>query len=385
MTKLSFSKDRLLEARDIRERWYNGEKTERLPFVFSVSDAGNKNLLGANPYNYIEMCASSKTAVEGVILSLQHQLSTFPDCDYLPILDVYYLGQGILAAIYGAEQYIVEKDPPFTKGRIFNNIYETVNLSNDFDIENTVWGRKLKEHVERFVDATDGQIPVGPPDYQSPYGTATKLLHNEELMMAMYDEPELTHQFLERITDGIIKLSDAMQKWAGADNYVHNRSNPIPGKCGCILWDDYISVITPSLHIEFCAPCNRRLYDTYGYGHLHTCGPYFPGYMDACLACSPRSMDISIMRGMSKSKEDVMDFLDITNKNGIRLFGNLGVTDSSIFENKWTQPDREFLETCIKCGWMPSGSGTYEEGLALKKQTEDIYRSHIEPPAKKIL
>jgi len=371
MKKLSFSKDRLAEARDIRERWYNGEKTERLPYVFTVNP-GNGAAAAPKPPNFRAMCADGKTAVESAIDNMQYQLDTFPDCDYLPVFDFAYLGQGILASMYGAVQYVVDNQPPFTEGRLFGDIYETEKLSNDFEPESTEWGRKLKEHVERFIDATGGQIPVGAPDYQSPYGTATKLMPNEELMMAMYDEPELTRQFLERITDGIIKLSDAMRRWAGADNYACNRSNPIPGKCGAILWDDYISVITPKLHTEICAPCNKRIFETFGQGHLHTCGPYFPGYIDACLACEPRSMDVTIMRGMSHVKQDMLDFLSITEQRGIRLFGGLRITDKSIFDNDWQDVDDAFVKAFIKGGWMPTGSGTYEAGLEFKKMVETV-------------
>ena len=366
MKKLTFSKDRMAEARDIRERWYRHEITDRIPFTFSVHAPFANSWMGNNPYNFKEMCESSKKAVEGMILSMQHQFDTFPDCDYLPAMTLYYMGEGILAAIYGAEQYLVERDPPYTKGRLFSDIYDTQNISNDFEIEDTEWGKILKEHVLCFMDATNGDIPVGPPDYQSPYGTATKLMPNEDLMIAMYEEPELVHNFMGHVTDGIIKLTEAMEKWVGTDLYAKNLSNPIPGKCGFLIWDDYISVITPKLHMEFCAPYNRRLFEKYGGGHLHTCGPYFPGYIDSCLACNPDSMDISIMRGMGKTREDMYEFLKITKERNMRLFGWLGSNDEHVFNNAWQNPDDEMIQTFIKGGWMPTGSGTYEEGLAFK-------------------
>ena len=372
MKKLNYSKDRLAEARDIRERWYNHEPVERLPFSFSVNAPFANSWMGGNPYNFKEMCDSSKKAVEGIILSMQHQFDTFPDCDYLPAMILFYMGEGILASLYGAKQLVVERDPPYTEGRLFVDIYEAQNLSNDFEIEDTEWGKKLKEHVECFMDATNGEIPVGPPDYQSPYGTATKLMPNEELMIAMYDEPELVHNFLQHVTDGIIKLTEAMEKWVGPGLYAKNLSNAIPGKCGFMIWDDYISVLTPSLHTEFCAPQNRRLYKKYGGGHLHTCGPYFPGYIDACLACSPDSMDVSIMRGMGKTREDMLTFVDITKKHDIRLFGNISTNDVHVFNDAWKNPDDEMFFTFINGGWMPNGSGTYEEGLMFKDKIMNI-------------
>lgn len=361
----------MAEARDLRARWYNGEKTERIPFVYSLAEQQLKpsqSMRSAdNPHTFREMCEDGRKAVDWQIACMQRQFDGFPDCDYLPAMNLYYLGEGILAAIYGAEQFLVDEYPPFTKGRIYPTIEATMAISNEIEIEDTVWGRILKEHVEMFVDASGGEIPVSMPDYQSPYGTATKLAPNEELMLAMYDAPELVHQFLSTITDGIIRLISALERWVGKDLVAHNLSNPIPGKSGIILWDDYISVLNPELHKEFCAPYNIKLFERYGYGHLHTCGPYFPAFIDACLACSPRSMDVSIMRNMGKTKADMLEFLAITSKRNIRLFGSLDTNDESIFSEGGCPPDRELIETFVRGGFFPGGAGTREEGEDFRK------------------
>jgi len=362
---LNYNKERVAEAYDLRLRWYKGEKTERIPFTFTVMPEKTTGMVApGNPYNFKEMCEDTKKAVDGIISSMQYQFDNFSDCDYLPVMNTSYLGQGILAAIYGSEQVLDENYPPFSNRRYFNDIYEAAELSNDFDFAETKWGRILKEHIECFVDSTSGQIPVGVADYQSPYGTATKLMPNEELMLAMYDEPELVHKFFEKVTEGIIKLVRAMESWVGAENIAHNVSNPIPGECGLSLWDDYISVITPDLHMEFCRPCNIKLFEIFGKGHLHTCGPYFPKYIDACIACSPRSMDTGIMRGFGKTKEDMLEFLRIAGENDILIFGSLDTNDVHIFNDEWKKPEPSFVEEFIKGGYMPSGAGTYEEGLA---------------------
>ena len=139
------------------------------------------------------------------------------------------------------------------------------------------------------------------------------------------------------------------------------------------MWDDYISVINPEMHKKFCVPCNKRIFEKYGRGHLHTCGPYFPKFIDACLACEPRSMDIGIMRGMNQTKDDLLAFLDITVENNIRLLGNLKVSEkNSIFDDSWVKIDNAFLETFVRGGWMPTGEGSYEEGLIFKKTIESI-------------
>ena len=378
MMNLNYDKERVAIASDLRKRWYKGEKTERTPFVFTVTSKQSEGMVGAGSrYNFQEICEDAKKAVEWTISSIQNQFDNFPDCDFLPVMNPYYLGQGILAAIYGSEQVLDKNYPPFSNRRLYSTIYEAAEISNDFEIEKTTWGQILKEHIELFIETTGGQIPVGVADYQSPYGTATKLMPNEELMLAMYDEPELVHKFFSGVTDGIINLIRAMERWIGVENIAHNVTNPIPGECGLSLWDDYISVITPGLHMEFCGPYNRKLFDVFGSGHLHTCGPYFPGYIDACIACKPRSMDVTIMRGMGKTKEDILAFLKITKENDILLFLGLETNDEHIFNDEWKKPGPELVKTFIEGGYMPSASGTYEEGLAFKKMIEDIDRGAI--------
>ena len=375
--KLKYSKDRIMEARDIRARWYNHEKTERVPYVFTVGHPVVNAWFLANPYNFRDMCSDGKKAVEAHLLCFQHQFDTFPDCDFLPYMNFYYLGEGILASMYGAKQLVDDLNPPFTEGRFFKDIYETEKIDNDFEVESTEWGAILKNHIELFLDVTDGEIPVGMPDYQSTYGTATKLMPNEDLMMAMYDEPELVHKFFNNITSGIIKLIETLEKWVGKDNLAYNVQNPIPGKCGLTIWDDYISVVTPKLHTEFCAPCTIRLYERFGYGHLHTCGPYFPGYIDACLACLPRSMDISIMRNKEKSKEDIYKLLSITESKNIRLFGDLTSYESCIFEGEGVPPDEEMIKRFIAGGHMPSSGGTVEDGEKFKQMILNLPKGYF--------
>ncbi|MCL2477861.1 MAG: hypothetical protein FWF22_00060 [Treponema sp.] len=374
MEKLKYNRERIARARELRMRWYDGEKTERTPFVYTVSPAKAKSYWRpGNPYTISEMIADSAKAVDSAILINQYHFDTFPDCDYLPVMSLGYLGEGILPAMYGAKQFITDKNPPFTEGRLFKDIYEAQRLSNDLDFEKTEWGRILKEHITRFIDATGGEIPVSVADHQSPYGLATKLVPNDELMLAMYDAPELVHNFLSVITDGIIKLVKTMEHWIGPENLAMNPNNPIPGKGGIIIWDDFVSVLNPELHMEFCVPCNKKLFTRFGRGHLHTCGPYFPTFINACLACEPRSMDVSIMRGMTKSRNDLISFINITKEKNIRLFSQLEINDSSIFEKETHQEaDFELLAMYVKNGYLPVSGGSYENGIKFRETVARI-------------
>lgn len=374
--KLTYSKDRVAEAREIRTKWYRGEKVERNPFQFIVR-ADVWRVGNANPYSFREVNEDPWKAVHGQMLSMQHCFDTFPDCDYLPVFTLDHLGEGVLPSMYGARQMVVDDNQPFTEGRVMRDIYDIEKLPKKVDVENSEWGKILKEQILCFLDATHGEIPVSVADHQSPYGIATKLLPNEELMYAMYDEPALVHQLMDIVTNGIIDLIETMKGWVGEDLLVTNTYNPIPKTSGLILYDDYVSVLSPALHKAFCAPYNIRLFEKYGYGHLHTCGPYFPGYLDACIACKPRSLDVSIMRDTNKTRADLLAFRRITAEHNILLlsgpgYNDLKIFDQSIFDNVYENADFDLYLEYARYGHYMSALGTYEEGLAFRRLVDRV-------------
>ena len=368
---LKIDRDRIAEARDRCTKYYHKQKVDRLPFTYH---SGTPN---CPSYSYGDLIRDPDKMVERTIASINAQTEAFPDTDYLPQLGLAHLGEGVVASMFGAEQYVVEDNPPFTKGRVMNTIYDLDKLPRRIDPEKDGWGPKIKELCEKFLDAVQGEVPVSVSDHQSPYGSATKICNNEELMLAMYDEPEMVHEFFDIVTTGIEDTIDAMEKWCGSNCLAKNVSLPVPGENGVIIWDDYISVVTPALHMEFCAPYNRRLYKKYGTGHLHTCGPYFPGYIDACLNCKPISLDLVIMTGMARSKEDMIKFRKITKEEGIILMGSPDYTSNHIFDAKWGEKDDEYMHYMADGGLFYGEGGAKENGAARTKHWQDLTRDLV--------
>jgi len=370
--KLKIDRDRIAEARDRSAKYYHKQKVDKLPFRYFSGTPDCPN------YTYGDIIRDPDKLIEQAIARINAQTESFPDTDYLPYLGMAHLGEGVVASMFGAEQYVVEDNPPFTEGRVMRNIYDLKNLPRKIDPEKDGWGPKIKEVCEKFLDAVQGEVPVIVSDHQSPYGSATKICNNEELMLAMYDEPEMVHEFFDIVTTAIEDTIDAMEKWCGITGLAKNEAVPTPGgDNGLIIWDDYISVITPELHKEFCAPYNIRLYKKYGAGHLHTCGPYFPGYIDACLNCKPLSMDFAIMRGFSRSKEDMKEFRRITKEAGIILTGGPDYTSNHIFDAQWGEKDDEYLRYMADGGMFYSEWGPPENGAARTKYWHDLTRDLV--------
>ncbi|MCL2518943.1 MAG: hypothetical protein FWF15_10315 [Oscillospiraceae bacterium] len=369
---LKIDRERIAEARERVTRYYSKQKVDRLPFMYhaSVGDIPN--------YNQREILEDTDKLIEQNIARINAQTEAFADTDFLPYLDLAFLGQGFIPSMFGAEQYTVEYAPPFIKGRLMKNIYELDKIPTRINPETDGWGPNMKDICEKFLDATNCEIPVAVSDHQSPYGIATKIIENEELMMAMYDEPELVHKLFDIVTTGIEDTIDAMLKWFGKENVVTNVSVPVPEQNGLIIWDDYISVITPELHMEFCQPYNRRLYDKYGRGHLHTCGPYFPGYIDACLACNPVSMDITIMRGMARYKDDLLEFRRVTKEAGVILKGSpIYTTSESVCSGTWERLSDEELHYMADGGLFCIDGGVKEDGAERTKHWHKLTRDLV--------
>ncbi len=366
--QVNFDRDRIEEAKQRRSAHYRGEQVDRIPFIYSVPASVSNGWINGNPYSFSEMLQDPTKVVEGQVMAFRHQCESFPDCDYIPMFQTFMYGEGFIPSLLGAKQLDGGEMPPFQDGRIMSSIYDVDKLPERID-PSLGYGPLAKEAFCRMAEAFDGYVPICVTDHQSPYGMATKLMDNEALMLAMYDEPELVKKLLKYCTQAIKDTIDLLYSWVGKENVALNPTLPIPGEGGIILWDDYISVINPNLHTEFCKPFNMDLYETYGRGHLHTCGPYFNGYIDAVLECDPISIDVGIMRGMGRTREDMLLLKQIADEHNIILCSGITAINESVFEKSGVvEGDREFfLKMATGRNIVFSDGGSREKGLEIKE------------------
>jgi len=303
-----------------------------------------------------------------MVSRMNHILGEFPEGDYIPYFTNDELGQAIVPSLFGLPVVIEDIQKPYNTERLVQDLEKDLDkVPERIDPDKDGWGPRLRDRIRFFIDATDGQIPVAAADHQSPYGVATKLMGNEALMMAMYDTPDLVHELMRRATRAISDLAHAIQRWAGSpDLVVLNPATPVR-EGGFIIWDDYISVITPALHREFCLPYNLQLYREFGFGHLHTCGPYFPHYLDALLAHDGiRSIDICSYLGQtSHTREEMLELRRRTREKGIQLRGGLDANTivGHMAKGVVTPADAEFLRDMAHGGLVWHAGGTREQGL----------------------
>ncbi|MBN1671949.1 MAG: hypothetical protein JXR37_13000 [Kiritimatiellae bacterium] len=356
-----FDPCRLHEARARLRAEISGEVLDRRPLIFMAEGCRQ-----TAPKDV--MALDNERALDVQVARMNHFLAEFPEGDCLPFFTMTELGQAIIPSMFGLEVIVEDTQPPYTRDRIIRDPDRDLpRLPKRIDPEIDGWGPRLRERLKRFLEATDYKIPVPVADHQSPYGVATKLIGNEDLMIAMYTAPGLVHELMDRATHAIRDVIRAMQRWAGdPDLIVLNPHLPFPGN-GLIVWDDYISVISPDLHAEFCRPYNMRLYQEFGLGHLHTCGPYFPHFLDALLAHDGLlSVDISFnLRGSSRTRADMLELRRRTREAGVALAaaGHCLAAFDRVWQGAGTPPDPAFMRRMADGKLLWTQSGTRAQGL----------------------
>ena len=354
-----YDKDCFAQARELRLAFSNKEKISRIPFDFLTENAPVR-------WNMDEKCEDSEKAVEQFLFEEEHFLNSFPEGSHIPVFDLAYLGEGVIPSMFGAVQMLDKFNPPFTEGRLMQDLETDLpKLKRQIDPENDGWGPRVREAVERFVDVTGGVFQVSNVDIQSTYGVATKLIDNETLMLAMYDTPELVHELFEICTDAIINTTNHVIKWAGGrQNVALNVREPY-GNFGISMYDDYVSVINPALSESFCLKYNRRVFEAFGDGHYHTCGPYFPNYLPVVLENKPRIMDVISMRApLQKTREDMLELKRFCDADGIALYGDLTAYPVGQYSfDSHVLPDRDFvLDMCGGGRTIWKAAGSVEQG-----------------------
>ena len=233
--QVNFHKERIAQAQARRMDLYEGRRPDRTVFSYTPAAPVNKGWINNNPYPFTEMLHDPQKCVQGQLMAFAYQCEHFPDSDWLPLFQTFMYGEGYIPSLLGAPQADGGEMPPFQNGRILNSIYELDNLPTGIDPAKG-YGPVAKEALCRMAEATGGIAPIAILDHQSPYGMATNLMDNEDLMLAMYDEPELVHRLLDYCTDRIIENIELATSWVGAENLCLNPSLGIAQKGGIILW-----------------------------------------------------------------------------------------------------------------------------------------------------
>ena len=132
-----------------------------------------------------------------------------------------------------------------------------------------------------------------------PFSLAARLLDVSEIMMDCYDEPDMVHIVLQKVTAFLIEYAKAY-KAAGAH--------------GIVLAEPVAGLLSPSLEAEFSAPYVKKIVDAVQDDNFiicyHNCGDNVPLMVDSILTTGAaayhfgNAIDMSVM--LDKMPDDVL-------------------------------------------------------------------------------
>lgn len=130
--------------------------------------------------------------------------------------------------------------------------------------------RKVCERVE-----SDG-VYLRTPDLQGPMNTLGLLMEQTELLVALYEEPDLIHRTLTHITDVTIDYLRRYRAAAGKERVIGNVWPWVilPDGQGIGITQDFLPLLGPDLYAEFELPQLKRFADEFGGVFIHCCGQF---------------------------------------------------------------------------------------------------------------
>jgi len=220
-------------------------------------------------------CPDHRRMVEIACGVIAKDMALPASCNVLPSLFPDF-GTVSMPAIYGGVKIPARDGGGIHITPVARTIGDVLKLTQK-PFEETDFQRALDMHGEICKRlGTDG-IYLRAPDFQGPINTLALLFEDQsELMMAMYDQPELVHEAARRVTDMLIDYTAKFRAAVGAEKHIGNiwpYTALIDGK-GVSITQDYMPLLGSELYAEFELPYLKRISDTFGGVFIHCCGYY---------------------------------------------------------------------------------------------------------------
>ena len=149
-----------------------------------------------------------------------------------------------------------------------NDVYKIKKL------ENILEHGYYPELVRRMHVIEDrlGDVGFVPADTQSPIDVLTSIVDTEEVMCAMFEDPDALHYLLDILTESIAEsvegLRGEVKNWIGS-------GHDYPITKGIHLSDDNAAFLSPTAYREFAQPYSERLAQCFDGVTLHCCMRHF--------------------------------------------------------------------------------------------------------------
>lgn len=256
---------------------------------------------------YVKVTAPAETTVQERYLDAEKQLDAAlasalatwelaPSSDAIPALfpDV---GCSCLASAFGSQYYWGDdlEQTPGVASPIITDLEQQVELLPDPDPYRDGWLPEGLRRIRMFADAGQGFFPVTLLDAAGGLNVAADLMSMTELLLAFYTAPDAVRRLLDKIQRLFLSTIRAGIEAAGGEQNIANTDffqAWFPEGAKGHVSDDVSSAFGPNMYLQFSAPYHALVFDEFGRGGMHNCGPHpsHAAYFDNPL--SPRAIDV---------------------------------------------------------------------------------------------
>lgn len=206
-----------------------------------------------------ELVSSSELQANGMQAVAEHTDSA---------ASVSFMDLSVEAECFGAQICVSDDEVPTVKGRIINDTdeAEALKVPPIGSGRSQIYIDAIKKASEMITDRPVFAGIIGP------YSLAARLFDVSQIMMDCYDEPEMVHTVLGKVTTFLIGYAKAF-KAAGADGVV--MAEPVAG------------LLSPMLEEEFSSPYIKQIVEAVQDDNFiviyHNCGDNVPKMLDSIL------------------------------------------------------------------------------------------------------
>jgi len=274
MISLNVDHNEIEKMKQLRRDLWDYKPVDHIPVVLWLLPYWQ---LGECGYTTVEFFEDDDVHFQANVARIQKSLKLIPD-DYIPFARM-VLGPMTLPTMFGADIYWSEdpNQPPDTAAPIIEDMKQVYCLKrpsmNDGIMPKLL--RRLRYHAEHL-----------PPDMYitgvnagGPLQASASLVESNTFYLSFYDNPEALHYLLDMVTDVQLEVYRAVIDAAGGINRMTSIDwDPVwaPEKYKSHVSDDICGVISPQAFREFSMLYNNRLFQPWGSGLMHNCGPQTP-------------------------------------------------------------------------------------------------------------
>jgi len=283
-----FDKDEIERRKQLTRDLWAGKPLDHVPVYVTVENPGRRYTIREQ---FLDADKQWDEALTVAGLSWRH----VPHGDMVPAVrpDV---GCSCLATAFGADLYWGNdasqtcgvKEPPL------KNVEQAYELAVPSPDAGPLAGGTRR--VRQFADAGAGLVSVSLLDMAGGLNVAMDLLGGDALYASMYENPAALECLLGKIQELFLAAIDLQIEAAGGQDRITTTDFPeywFPEGCKGHVSDDISANISPAAYQRFSRPMHDLVFQRYGGGGLHNCGPNpcLEGYLSH--RPPPRALDLS--------------------------------------------------------------------------------------------